>query len=66
MEDNFSATISLEDLASDLGISSCHFKRRFKRATGDSPLGYLQQIRIEAAKTRLETTRGGGLKNLPG
>ncbi len=57
MEDHFTETISLEELASALGISSRHFKRRFKQATGDTPLGYLQQIRIEAAKARLETTR---------
>jgi transcriptional regulator GlxA family with amidase domain len=56
MEGNFTLTISLEALASDLGISPRHFKRRFKRATGDSPLGYLQRIRIEAAKQKLETT----------
>ena len=56
MENNFAETISLEALASDLGISPRHFKRRFKSATGDSPLGYLQRIRIETAKQQLETT----------
>jgi len=34
-----------------------HFKRRFKQATGESPLGYLQRVRIGQAKQRLETTR---------
>lgn len=57
MEDKFTETISVEALASDLGISPRHFKRRFKSATGDSPLNYLQRIRIEAAKLQLETTR---------
>lgn len=56
MEKNFADAISLEELASDLGISSRHFKRRFKSATGDSPLAYLQRVRIEAAKNRLEST----------
>ncbi len=57
MEKNFTRTISLENLAGDLNISSRHFKRRFRAATGDSPLGYLQRVRIEAAKQQLETTR---------
>jgi transcriptional regulator GlxA family with amidase domain len=57
MEEKFTETISVEALASDLGISPRHFKRRFKSATGDSPLSYLQRIRIEAAKLQLETTR---------
>jgi len=56
MEGKFTKTFSLDDLASDLGISPRHFKRRFKNATGDSPLVYLQRLRIEAAKRKLETT----------
>jgi AraC-like DNA-binding protein len=46
-----------DDLALNLGISPRHFKRRFKRATGDSPLAYLQRLRIEAAKQKLELTQ---------
>ncbi len=57
MEDSFDQSMSLDALAEDLGISSRHFKRRFKNATGDSPLTYLQRVRIEAAKQKLETTR---------
>lgn len=57
MEERYSHPISIETLATDLGISSRHFKRRFRQATGDSPLAYLQRVRIEAAKDRLETTR---------
>lgn len=57
MEKQFPETISIETLAQDLGVSPRHFKRRFKKATGDSPLAYLQRVRIEAAKQKLETTR---------
>jgi transcriptional regulator GlxA family with amidase domain len=56
MEEKFTRTISVETLASDLGISQRHFVRRFKSATGDSPLLYLQRIRVEAAKDKLEKT----------
>ncbi|MBI9075807.1 MAG: helix-turn-helix domain-containing protein [Desulfatibacillum sp.] len=56
MEERFTTHISVEALACDLGISPRHFVRRFKSATGDSPLLYLQRIRIEAAKQKLEKT----------
>ncbi len=57
MEQKYIEPISVDGLASDLGISTRHFIRRFKAATGDSPLLYLQRIRIEAAKAKLEKTR---------
>ncbi len=57
MEGNLTESFSLDELATGLGISPRHFKRRFKSATGDSPLAYLQRLRVEAAKQRLETTR---------
>lgn len=56
MEKKFGNPISVDSLATNLGISPRHFKRRFKNATGDAPLNYLQRIRIEAAKRKLETT----------
>ena len=56
MEAHFSTPISLEKLASDFGFSPRHFKRRFKKATGDTPLTYLQRLRVEEARCRLETT----------
>lgn len=56
MEENFGEQISVESLAKDLGISPRHFIRRFKKATGDPPLVYLQRFRIKAAKQKLENT----------
>lgn len=55
MESHFPETISMEQLARQVGISPRHFIRRFKKATGESPLNYLQQMRIETAKNILET-----------
>lgn len=40
MENNFTESIVLDDLASTLGFSTRHFKRRFKKATGLSPREY--------------------------
>ncbi|MDA8141483.1 MAG: GlxA family transcriptional regulator [Desulfobacteraceae bacterium] len=57
MHDQFGNAIAIDDLARQVGISPRHFKRRFRKATGESPLGYLQNLRIEAAKKKLETTR---------
>ena len=57
MEDNYTESIAIDSVAKQVGISPRHFKRRFKSATGESPLNYLQRVRIEAAKKRLETTR---------
>lgn len=57
MEENLAEPISFDGLASSFGISPRHFKRRFKQATGDPPQTYLQRLRIESAKRKLETTR---------
>jgi len=38
------------------GLNDRTFKRRFKKATGYSPLEYVQVLRIEEAKQELETT----------
>lgn len=56
LAENYAAIDSVDAIAREVGISPRHFKRRFKSATGDLPLKYLQRIRIDAAKERLETT----------
>lgn len=56
MQEHYADNISIDAVARDAGISPRHFKRRFRKATGESPLGYLQNLRMEAAKRRLETT----------
>ncbi len=57
MKANYANNITIDEIAEFVNLSSRHFKRRFKQATGDSPLHYLQTIRIEAGKKRLETTK---------
>ena len=57
IEKKYAAIDTIDDLARDVGISPRHFKRRFKKATGELPLKYLQRVRVEAAKEMLETTR---------
>jgi len=55
MHRNFAKTFSLEDPARRVGMSMRNFVRRFKHATGDTPLIYLQKLRVAAAKRMLES-----------
>ena len=44
----------VEEMAARTGIARCSFNRRFARATDRSPIAYVQALRVEAAKRRLE------------
>ena len=54
MEENFTGKIYIDDIADIAAISPRHFKRRFKKATNETPLAYIQHLRIEYAKKLLE------------
>jgi transcriptional regulator GlxA family with amidase domain len=55
LHQNFHRPLPLEAPAPRAGMSLRNFVRRFKQATGDSPLTYLQKLRIAAAKRLLES-----------
>ncbi|WP_130857242.1 GlxA family transcriptional regulator [Olivibacter jilunii] len=57
IEDNFNEKISVEDLSRKLAIGRRNFDRRFIKATGNTPIEYLQRVKIESAKKAFETTR---------
>lgn len=57
IEKNYAEIAIIDEVADHVGISPRHFKRRFKQATGQGPLAYLQNFRIELAKKKLELTR---------
>jgi transcriptional regulator GlxA family with amidase domain len=38
-------------------IGRRHFERRFKKATNNTPVEYMQRVKVEAAKKQLETSR---------
>jgi transcriptional regulator GlxA family with amidase domain len=57
MDLHYARRIVIDAIAKMVGISPRHFKRRFRKATGESPLAYLQHLRIEAAKKKLATSR---------
>ncbi len=54
MKAHLVAANPIERVVRESGISDRSFKRRFRKATGFSPLAYMQQLRVEAAKRRLE------------
>ncbi|HEV8283844.1 MAG TPA: helix-turn-helix domain-containing protein [Chitinophagaceae bacterium] len=54
IEKNYSNLITIQELASRCNMGVRNFMRRFQQATGNSPLEYLQRVRIEAAKKLLE------------
>ncbi len=56
IEADYAKIEAIGPIAKEAGISPRHFKRRFKQATGLLPLKYLQQVRIDSARERLETT----------
>lgn len=54
IEDNFTRDISLEQTAKRFNMSKRNFIRRFKKATHNTPMEYLQRVKVEAAKQGLE------------
>jgi len=56
MQLNLSKSISLDDLSERSAMSKRNFIRRFKKAVGETPAAYLQNIRVETAKKYLENT----------
>ncbi|WP_417544047.1 helix-turn-helix domain-containing protein [Marinobacter sp.] len=57
MEEHYGEAVNLQSLAALSGLTTRSLIRRFKLATGDTPTGYLQAIRAEAARQALENTR---------
>ena len=55
LHENFQRPFPLDAPAQRAGMSLRNFVRRFKQATGDSPLIYLQKLRIAAARRLLES-----------
>lgn len=57
IEAHYPEKISIEKLAGNLNIGRRNFDRRFIKATGLTPLDYIQRVRTEAAKKQFETSR---------
>ena len=56
IESSYSDAGTIEEIIKDIPASRRNIVRRFKQVTGLTPIEYLQQTRIEAAKKLLEQT----------
>ncbi len=56
LQDNYQKDINLAHLAERFGLSQRTMNRRFKAALGQTPLAYLQSIRIRTAQDLLKTS----------
>lgn len=57
IESNYPEKITVDELADMLALGRRNLERRFKKATANSVVEYLQRVRVEAAKISLETSR---------
>lgn len=53
---NYAVAAPVTELVERSGLPARTFKRRFATATGYSPIAYVQHVRVEEAKRRLERT----------
>lgn len=56
IEKNVQEKISVNQIASMLSIGRRNLERRFKKATANSLLEYMQRVKVEAAKQRFESS----------
>jgi len=56
IEKNYEQKLNIDQIASMVSISGRNFLRRFKKATSNTPLEYIQRVKIEAAKKKLESS----------
>jgi transcriptional regulator GlxA family with amidase domain len=57
IESNMQEKISVEHLSARFAVGRRNFDRRFIKATGNTPVEYLQRVKVESAKKALETSR---------
>ncbi|UXP30962.1 helix-turn-helix domain-containing protein [Reichenbachiella agarivorans] len=59
IETHFAEKISIDELCDRFSTGRRTFERRFKKATSNTIVEYLQRVRVEAAKKLLESDRAG-------
>jgi transcriptional regulator GlxA family with amidase domain len=57
IEQNYQEKITVDQLSSLLALSRRNFERRFKKATANTIVEYIQRVKIEAAKKHFEASR---------
>ena len=57
IENQITEKISIEALSAKFAVGRRNFDRRFIKATGNTPIEYMQRVKVESAKKAFETTR---------
>jgi len=57
IETNFQEKITVDELADKFAIGRRSFERRFRKATNNTVVEYMQRVKIEAAKRSFESSR---------
>jgi transcriptional regulator GlxA family with amidase domain len=57
IESNFQEKITVDQIASKFAIGRRNLERRFKKATSNTVVEYIQRVKMEAAKMNLESSR---------
>src|SRR5690606_12710532 len=57
IEEHIEERITVEELAGLVAVGRRSFERRFKQATNNSVLTYIQRVKVEAAKHSFESSR---------
>ncbi|PHN05521.1 GlxA family transcriptional regulator [Flavilitoribacter nigricans] len=57
LENNYQEKISVDQLADQFAISRRSLERRFKKATNNTVVEYMQRVKVEAAKRDFEKSR---------
>ena len=64
MNENYATHISLDQIAKNMYLSPVYISKIFKEETGESPIRYLIQIRLEKAKEILEDEACGSIRDV--
>jgi len=56
IRENLESSLTIQQVAEDLGVSYSNFRKLFKEFTGISPATYQQDLRLQRAKELLSTT----------
>lgn len=59
IEQNINSRITVGQIATMLSLGRRNLERRFKHATGNTVMEYIQRVKMEVVKQNLETTRLG-------
>lgn len=57
IETDYETKLTVDQIASMIALSRRNLERRFKKATANTVLEYIQRVKIEAAKLSLESSR---------